>query len=112
MTYPELIMKLIVFITILIIGLATTVSNKIYRAGICILLLNSLIILVIAAMLLVFDKNTLLIILYVITIFGSILTISITRDNKNVSKESTLLVTRVCVGLCVFASAIAIFFYL
>lgn len=112
MTYPELIMKLIVFIPILMISVAVAVPKKVYRANICILLLNSLIILIIAAMLLVFDKNTLLIILYVITIFGSILTITITRDNDDISKESTLLVTGVCVGLCVFASGIAIFFYL
>lgn len=112
MTYPELLMKLIVFIPILLIGVGTIVSKKVYSDGICILLLNSLIILVIAAMLLVFDKNTLLIILYVITIFGSILTISITRNKEDISRESSILITKVCVGLCVFASGIAIFFYL
>lgn len=112
MTYIELLIKLIVFIPILLIGVATIVPKKVYRYGVCILLFNSLIILVITTMLLIFNKNTLLNILYAVVILGSIITICTAHDNTEISKDTRVLITRVCVGVCVTATGIAIFFFL
>ena len=110
MTYSELLMKLILFIPILLVGVASIVPNKVCRDTICILLFNCLIILFIAAMLLIFDRSTLLTIPYFVTILGSILTIFVTHDDRKISKVTRLIIARVCAGLIVVSSAIAIFF--
>lgn len=112
MTYIELLIKLILFIPILLVGVACIVPNKVYRDAICIFLFNSLIILIVAAMLLIFDRSTLLTILYSVIILGSIMTIFITHDNRKIPKELRLLIARVCVGLMVVPSGISIFFFL
>lgn len=112
MTYIELLIKLIVFIPILLIGVSIIVPKKVYRYGVCILLFNSLIILVITTMLLIFNKNTLLNMLYAVVILGSIITIYTAHDNTEISKDTRLLITRVCVGVCVISTGIAIFFFL
>ena len=111
MSYAELLMKLILFIPILLVGVASIVPNKVYRDAICILLFNCLIILFIAAMLLIFDRRTLLTILYFVIILGSILTLFITHDDRKISEVTRLIIARVCVGLIVVSSGIAIFFF-
>ena len=112
MSYNELLLKVIIFLPFLIVGVINIVPKKIYKDGLTILLLNCFIVLIITGMVLVFDRKVLLSTLYIAVISGSLYTIFLTHDDGDILKETRVMITRVCVGLCVTATGIAIFFFL